>query len=495
LRFVSKTPRAIRWENGVRIRDAINVLKTGGLLADVARAQFLAFNAGWKKYPVSVDSEDDDRIHGIYSSNIRLFRRLLLRGKPIVQTAFISVHYNPRAWSRALQISCADLRTLCVKSTRKQFPLAPILKVCGPNLEVLEIKSPYLSHSQAAAIGTNCVRLKKLSLHCYTEWSEVGPLWEGVGSTLEDLSLSVFDSFEPGEWAAALNLIRMFCPSIRKLDFKVIIEWLSFAQFCISYGDQLEVLKLSERCTEPSCYTDIVAGCAKVKVGTEVSTDELIPSIKALGSHLDTLHIVGDEEMDTYDFDIQQLQEVSQACSKLKMLALHPHEIGSKLIVDILNAILADRKPSLERLEIRERTAEIYGEPILPGAPTTNDILSVVGDRTGDLREFIFACYTPELAVFDDLAKKNQHLENVQILLFDRYQEEEEEEELTEKQLEIALEGLVKSFAVCPKLRTLVVDNMGCFPCKKKFKKVVEVCRKLRNRKLSIEMMGHLYLQ
>lgn len=487
LRHVSDTPRAVNWEQKVNISDALELLRNPGALAIAARLQFRAVST---EQPRERTDMHDNALLANRPGDARALHRVLRQ--PSIVAVDVCADVRPRALSNALAHAVA-LRHLRLAQIGRRFPLSRVLRASGRTLHSLDITTNILTRSHTRAIAAHCVALRRLRLVCDAAWVDLAPLWRAVGGTLRALSLSAEYSYDPDDWSVwrdALQLVREHCNGVRELAFEMFADDThdAIATLCASYGDQLRSVRFEDCYTSPATYREVAAACSVVRVDTHSTTDLLVPVLDALGERIVALAISGDMH-EPLDFDTR-LGIAARKCTALERLNVQPNDMPLGDLAGLMRSLLATPKHNLKSLEIKQRHGA-PGQPLAQDVCAADDLLKVLADGTGALRQLCFTCDAPPPGAFDELARNNSDLETVKIDLEFGLMSDNIDERWP---AEMSLASIVKSFSRCSKLRSLVVDEDVRNIERNRYSKITEACRSLRDRRVYVCVLEEKYL-
>lgn len=339
----------------------------------------------------------------------------------------------------ALKQNCPALRRLDIRDT-SAGPLADEL-LTATHGRLLELAA---DGSHASAIAVHCEGLRKLYLQS-TPHNLLDMLCV-VGPTLESFEFSPHGS-------SNMDLVREYCPVLTHITFNIFdyerYSFSAYADMLSPYGPQISFSSLPS--LPPVLLEQVVTDCPNMSCDIKTRPALLEEVLSALGKDLLSL----DTDLPTITgLNGQMLGAVARSCTGLRTISLSG---DADMMADAVEELLLAHKPLLSNIQLN------IGE--LGNSMTVFEKLGIS-----------FCGFLPEDGALDHIARGAPLLEVVHIVLLDM-------EEIPG--FEERIEAIVRSFATCPNLQQLEIEDCEGAPLR--FDSVANLCAHLRLRKGNCE--------
>lgn len=441
--------------------------------------------------------------HPLHSASVELLRKWtwsemeLLPSKAVLSlftvygptcsslTILGGIQYHPACFARVLH-SCRHLKRLEVnfEGVSGDFPLRELL-LSQSNLKELKLLEPG-DHAHIAdavtAFGPGLNRLTislKLSLG-----TAITRMFEAAGSTLTTLCIYLSkDNVGTDAYRFDLRTIAGWCPQITSLFFPFRQTVFGVDEqrkaLILSYGRQLEYVDglRSWVNTDQRFLNCFLARCPNVNVEAILDDRNQLRLLRTLGSRVRklTLRMIDDE-------DLPGLNSAAALCKNVETLSILTAPRNTAKGPRITRDFFGAPKPKLQYLEVSvlgrvKRQAD--GAPLIAmNDAAISEAVCAIAANTGALQEMNIWSGRIRRSALKELATANPKLEKIVFR--------------TTSLLYIA--DIIRSFAVCPLLKSVHVNVSDSDESHKKSLVISQACVRMRHRGVSVTVGKTHYL-
>lgn len=467
-----------------------------------------------KEVCIYMDCFDAQRLH---NSSRNVMRRLLSTGGPLFPAAlsiatqaadgysgriaiaaasiavpFLSSILSPsRTWLDVVADDCTMLERLELTDSIGTEQFSSLISKRGHNLRTLKLHL-YKVERYLAPVTRSCSRLVYLSVSNLSESLE--SFWIAVGRSVKKLRLRFTQRADAVE---VLKTVQNHCRLLTDVDAQP-------AVLCVDTYDVLSAIaELYSSYRENLSYANLQnmhrGGCMRVV--------QSCPNMKCSGGYM-LLH-APENAMSIRDarLFVDQLVILNDRVTDLDVIGLLPRSFAFPRELLCTNL-------DLQRVKCVGLGAEAMGlfrflfqknqfnlrhfvwetDPCLCSSkPDLKDLIKILADKTGELRNICICADVRELGMFLGLARRNPLLKSVNIKFSKHYQRNG-----LFRLIEIVVADIIETFEKCSNLSELVIsfeDELWApYKLRQRYDKIARLCIPLRNRGIFLRVGPVLYL-
>lgn len=389
VRKLSWKPRSDKWHTHFSSSQLATLLQMGGGVADATRSAFCELTLDGKFFRDIAENENKREqqvlmvLEALGDKLLRLDLEFLVNGVARTMTGHCTALRN-----LTLSIHCRD----------ELASFSDFFEERGSLLEVLDIHILELTECGIAVL-LNCTAVRRLKIGWHMLSAPLGPLWESIGSGLQDLAIAS----DTESFFLDLPVLGTRCRNATKIAFagRLVHQYETVLNFLEDYGSALQAIDFKYwyawNYLTPQQLIAMRKACPLAQIDYQESPMSL-DSMLALGMSATRLYV--DEDEDPYVYT--GLGRVGFACPNLRFC----HFVADDIPLRNFRALFDVPKYELEQFKV---------SLLSNNAAISDEVFSVLAEKVSSLHAFEYTGPAPAVHLWGAFVAANQRLEKVKL--------------------------------------------------------------------------------
>lgn len=441
VRFFSRSPRAVNWENHTYLEDIYDLYDVEGELGGFLSGRFTGVNViDEVQQPIYISGPILEK-EAIIASTAPFLLKLCSSGRvvPSFQTLILGyLLFEDEERAPSTPVSVHEDRRRCLEKFGES------------------VVSLYISASLVREIRAYCTNLRHLYLSGSMLYkTDLRMFWESVGNHLE--TISARDVSQP-------SLIADYCPNIKHLEILRSANPTGVSKCIASYGEQIKTAKIL--ISTESDLRLIQSACPNARLSIiAYSQENLRLALDVFGRQL------GSVELYFYQDEEQYADWTS--CTNIESVKFDRYPSFATI-----RGFMAKPKSLLKSIVL-------YLRPEKEDNGDWKSLIPLIARGTGALEKFKLMCPEPSPGMFNTLVERNKTLSYVQVS-FDCVLPD------------VKKVDVMGTFVKCPALKKLDLDDadsMVDIEDTNLKTRIEDLLRPVRHRRVRITAFGAVYFE
>lgn len=474
VRHMSDRPRHSHWERYIAHAHLHRLLTGHGLLSDISRAKVTGLRVSNKdQFSGQLPTARwDAHLPSLLAATGPNLTRLRLS----VRAATVSAVKS--AWFDGLSDFCPRLAHLSITGLADDGLFVHLLAARSGRLKTLDADCNY-SRARIAAIASHASGVRRLEV--VRPAGDLDGMLATVGPTLHDLSVT-FVLPRTGQ-PQALAALQRHCGHLAHVKLRGVLASVAgpLARLCISLGPRLRRVLLPSM--GAPLLRQVADACVGARVKIKCSAETLVHTMESLGPRLAALtYTPGRTRM----IVVPAAAAAQEAALRVLPVDAAVAAEGCRNLETIVAKELGKNAAAMVRALLGKPKRRLYGVELSLVGEGAGEVMAVLAETTGRVRNFTFAGVLPEKGVFDAFAEANPKMARVKIRLRGKFQEGEGESSCVDA---------INAFGQCRDLRMLSISRTDEIEHgAARNEAIADACVRFRMRCMRVEAFGVHYL-